>query len=331
MEVFIFQSGQLDRLSLVDKVRRWEAIGVTGVLIPDHFFVASDGQRDKSTVQPDPFVALSAIGAMSPSLSMGTIVANCGLVHPAWVLRHLAQLATLYGGQRVLAGLGAGWNAEEFDALGLSMPSYHERLLRLEEALQVANQLFHQGVSTLAGKYFTVRSLPMAVGDGGPPRVLVGGGSDGVLELAARYADHVDLNGSSRRQRLGRTGAAEKDRVRRITTTFTDLESSVTRLNELAEKAGRDPRSVRHSIVLDTLDVCDAEDIQKRRVALAASRGVEDVRTEDCPYVLIGPADELVGALEERVSRLELSALIVPDGPNLEVLMREIIPRLSSR
>jgi alkanesulfonate monooxygenase SsuD/methylene tetrahydromethanopterin reductase-like flavin-dependent oxidoreductase (luciferase family) len=39
-------------------------------------------------------------------------VSNVGLLHPALVLRQFAQLAVLVGGQRVLAGLGAGWNRE---------------------------------------------------------------------------------------------------------------------------------------------------------------------------------------------------------------------------
>lgn len=176
----------------------------------DHLFVTRDGQRTPASVAPDPFVVLPAIGAMSSSLRLGAIVANCGLVHPAYVLLHLAQLASLFGGDRVVAGLGAGWNAEEFDALGALMPPHAERTRRLEETLQIARQLVDNGTATLDGASVTVRSFPTRFEGGAPFRILVGSGSDRLLELAARYADYLDLNGSSRRKKLGRVDAALK-------------------------------------------------------------------------------------------------------------------------
>jgi alkanesulfonate monooxygenase SsuD/methylene tetrahydromethanopterin reductase-like flavin-dependent oxidoreductase (luciferase family) len=331
VEVFVFVNAKLDAATLAAKVHRWEALGLTGVLMPDHFFVAGDRERSMTTVQPDPFVVLPAIGAMSSSLSIGTIVANCNLVHPAWILRHLSQLSALFGGHRVVAGLGAGWNTEEFDALGMTMPPYEERLRQLEETLQVTRQLFYDGSASFSGRFVTVRDLPTVVGDEGPPRILVGGGSDQILELAARYADQIDLNGSSRRAKLGRVGPAKQDMVRRLTTTVGDLEGSVRRLRELVEKAGREPGSLRHSVLVDTIDVCDAKEVGKHRAALAQSRGVDDAGNEECPYVLVGPVGVLADTLADRVDRLDLSALLVFDGPHLEVLMNEIVPQLVPR
>jgi alkanesulfonate monooxygenase SsuD/methylene tetrahydromethanopterin reductase-like flavin-dependent oxidoreductase (luciferase family) len=224
--------------------------------------------------------------------------------------------------------LGAGWNTEEFDALGMTMPPYEERLRQLEETSQVTRQLFYDGSASFSGRFVTVRDLPTVVGDDGPPRILVGGGSDQILELAARYADQIDLNGSSRRARLGRVGPAKQDMVRRLTTTVDDLESSVRRLRELVEEVGREPGSLRHSILVDTVDVCDVKEVGEHRAALAQSCDVNDARNEDCPYVLVGPVGVLADTLAERVERLDLSALLVFDGPHLEVLMNEIVPRL---
>ena len=56
-----------------------------------------------------------------------------------------------------------------------------------------------------------------------PPRVMLGGGSDQLLNLAGRVADHIDLNGSSRQRKLGRVAPADTDRARRLTTTLADL------------------------------------------------------------------------------------------------------------
>ena len=70
----------------------------------------------------DPLTTLAAVAGLSERLEVQTVVMNSAWVHPGLLLRQFAQLAVLLGGERVTAGLGAGWSAEEFDALGLAMP-----------------------------------------------------------------------------------------------------------------------------------------------------------------------------------------------------------------
>jgi alkanesulfonate monooxygenase SsuD/methylene tetrahydromethanopterin reductase-like flavin-dependent oxidoreductase (luciferase family) len=324
VEIFVMANRVSTSESLAERVRLWEQLGVSGILMPDHFFV-SDG-NGVPAVQPDPFVVLAAIGALSGRLKLGTIVANCGVVHPAWVLRHLAQLAALYGGERVVAGLGAGWNAEEFEALGLAMPPHAERTRRLRDSLVLARQLFDEGVASISAEGFAVHGLPVDVGRTAP-RLLVGGGSDRVLELAARYADHLDLNGSSRRAPIGRTRAAQQDGVRRLTTTTADLVESATRVRELAKRHGR-PDAVRFSILLDTIDLCRASEVEEQRRQLARARGVEDARVADCPYVLIGPPEQISEVLAERIRQIGLSALLVLDGPEVPAFLENVVPQI---
>src|SRR2546427_647493 len=78
-----------------------------------------------------------------------TVVMNSEWVHPALLLRQFAQMAVWIGGDRVTAGLGAGWSAEEFTAMGMKMAPFRERMDRLEETLQIARQLFHDGVANV--------------------------------------------------------------------------------------------------------------------------------------------------------------------------------------
>ncbi|HUZ19742.1 MAG TPA: LLM class flavin-dependent oxidoreductase [Acidimicrobiales bacterium] len=123
---------------LAEDVARWERAGVRGVLFDDHLFLTDGGDRSTMTERGDPFVLAAAVAASSERLEVGTIVANIGLQHPALVLRHFAQLAALFGGDRILAGIGAGWNAEEFAALGLEMPDHATRARRLLDATRRA-------------------------------------------------------------------------------------------------------------------------------------------------------------------------------------------------
>jgi alkanesulfonate monooxygenase SsuD/methylene tetrahydromethanopterin reductase-like flavin-dependent oxidoreductase (luciferase family) len=275
--------------SLRDRVARLDDAGVAGVLVPDHLFFALGGERASSYKPDDPFVVLATVAALSPRLSVGTLVANVGIVHPALVLRHFAQLAALVGGDRVLAGIGAGWNTEEFDGLGIDMPSHGARLERLEEACRLARAWFDDGIADVDGAHVTARSLPMAPATAIPPRLLLGGGSDRFLDLAGRYADVVDLNGSSRRRPLGRAMPVRDDRARRRSTTFDDLTDAAARVQSAATAAGRPTPAF--SIVLEV-----------------------DGEPSDCPYVLGGDAAAQRDQLTERVQRLGLTMVAAPEA-----------------
>jgi alkanesulfonate monooxygenase SsuD/methylene tetrahydromethanopterin reductase-like flavin-dependent oxidoreductase (luciferase family) len=315
------------------QVARWEGCGVGGVLITDHLFITQAGS-DKTTARAldrespsplDPLPLLGSIGALSSSLELGTIVANVGLQHPIFVIRHFAQLACVFGSERVIAGLGAGWNAEEFEAIGLQMPSHPLRLTRLEESATLARELFRTGVATLDGTTFTAQELPLSPFPPSPPRILLGGGSDQFLAIAGKVADHVDLNGSSRRQKLGRVAPADADRSRRLATTIADLEDSIDMVTAAALASGRGPSEISYSVLIDSLEFCRPEDVAEREANLRRARNAEDANVSDCPYVLIGDAPRMRGLLEERVERLGLTALIVRDGEHLEPFISQVV------
>ncbi|MHB8296573.1 MAG: LLM class flavin-dependent oxidoreductase [Acidimicrobiales bacterium] len=314
------------------QVARMERLGVGGALVSDHLFAARGPSPARGSsparrgAPPDPFVVLAAIGALSESLTLGTIVANIGYVHPAFVLRHFAELACLYGGDRVLAGIGAGWAPEEFDALGLVMPGHAARMDRLAESLRLARQLFDEGMASIEGSSVVARDLPFAPMPESPPRLMLGGGSDRLLELAGAFADHLDLNGSSRRLRLGRALARERDGLRRLTTTVADLEASVAAVRSAAASAGRNPGDIGLSVLIDTIEPCEAGQVRAREEALCARRGAEPARLEACPYVLFGTPARMSELLAERRERLGLTSFIVRDGPHLELFMNEVAP-----
>lgn len=328
MDVLVTVSDVGDVKKLRDDVRRWEGLGVAGVLLTDHLFVSGGGPRADAVRPPDPVVALAVAGALSRKLKIGTIVANVGLAHPALTLRHFAQMAALFGGERVLAGLGAGWNGEEFEALGLTMPPHAERMERLEETLRLARSLFTDGVATLEGAGAGAGELPLSPWPAVAPRLLVGGGSDRLLALAAAYADWVDLNGSSRRVPLGKNAPARRDGIRRLTTTVANLEESVRRLAAATREAGRPVTAVHRSVLIDTVIFGTGTGTGEQEQRLRLARGAPQADVAQCPYVLIGPPGRMRDLLSERRERLGLSAVIVQDGDQLERFMREVASAL---
>jgi alkanesulfonate monooxygenase SsuD/methylene tetrahydromethanopterin reductase-like flavin-dependent oxidoreductase (luciferase family) len=333
LKVWLIVQNVRNEADLRRQVARWEACGVGGVLITDHMFISQAGSDrgaaralDRDSPSPlDPFTLLGSIGALSPSLELGTIVANVGLLHPIFVIRHFAQLACVFGSDRVIAGLGAGWNAEEFEAIGLEMPPHPERLNRLEEAAALARQLFREGVASLDGATLTARELPLSPFPSSPPRILLGGGSDQFLSVAGRVADHVDLNGSSRRRKLGRVAPAEADRARRLTTTVADLESSIEMVCRAAVASGREASEISYSVLIDSIEFCLPEETAGREESLRKARHAETADVSTCPYALVGDAPRMRELLAERVERLGLTAVIVRDGEHLEPFLSRVV------
>ena len=296
---------------VVAQARHLEATGVTGVLATDHLFMTGGSSRQDAARPPEPLTLLAAIAASTQRLTVGTIVSNAGLLHPALLVRQFAQIAQLVGGERVLAGLGAGWNREEFDALGKRMPPHAERVKRLEEAAHLARQLFDHGFATLEGEQVIARDLPLAPLPATPPRLLVGGGSDRLLEIAGRYADVLDLNGSARSSQVRGQDLRQADRQRRLSTTVADLERSIEVVRQAARDAGRPEGAVAFTVLVGSVAACRAADVAQESAAICAAAGLSPRDLSDCPYVLVGEPAQMVDKLAGMQARLGIGGVIM--------------------
>jgi alkanesulfonate monooxygenase SsuD/methylene tetrahydromethanopterin reductase-like flavin-dependent oxidoreductase (luciferase family) len=310
---------------LREQVREWEELGVTGVLVSDHLFGTAVGSRREADRPPEPLTLLAAAGALADRLQVGTIVSNASFLHPALLLRQFAELADLLGGSRVLAGIGAGWNRPEFEALGMRMPTFAERIQRLEEACALARQLFDDGFANLDGQTFVAHDLPLAPLPEEPPRLMLGGGSRRLLEIAGRYADALDLNGSPQAGKVSGPDLRTADKRRRLSTTVTDLEESAKIVGEISVQAGRPADAVTKSILLTEIVFCDESEVQQQEEALWAAVGLPPRSLDDCAYAAIGPPERMARLVEERRRRLGLSRVFL-GGPQVERFCREVMP-----
>ncbi len=305
---------------LAGRARRWEEVGVTGVFATDHLFFDMEGSRRTARRQSDPYILLAAAGAVTERAKLGTIVANAGLQHPALLLRHFSQLARLFGGERVYAGLGAGWNREEFEALGLTWQAHSQRMQRLEETMVLGRQLFDEGYGHLHGDQIVADNLPLSPDPGVPPRLMLGGGSARALQMAGRYADHVDLNSPTEAGKVSATvsGAVTvvEDNRKRLAATVAGLEESVSVLAAAASQAGRPTPTI--SVMLTHVVSCAAGDIEQNEQRLCEQYGMEPVPLGQCPFALVGPPDRMVDLLEERAERLGLASVILADSGAVE-------------
>ncbi len=327
MKLYVtFRGGSLPELR--ERVRLLEGLGVSGVLVSDHLFVSGGGPRAEARRPPEPLTTLAAVATLSDRLRVGTIVSNIGLLHPVLVLRQFAQLAALFGGERVMAGLGAGWNREEFDAIGLEMPNFGARMDRLEEAARLARRLFDDGIASLDGQHVVARELPLAPQPAMPPRLMLGGGSDRILDVAGRYADALDLNGSSRSGRVAGPDLLAADLRRRLGTTVSDLEASVARVRAASEAAGRPSNAVSFSVLIGSLEFCRQSEAPSAAARICAAAGLPARSLDECPYVLLGEPQRMIDLLSERRERLGLEAVILMGAIDPRRFCEEVLPRL---
>jgi len=293
---------------------RLESLGVAGVVQGDHLFVPGPPPGDPvARMAADCLTVLTTVAASSKRLGVATLVANAGFQHPLPLLRRFANLALLHGGARVYAGLGAGWSRPEFEALGLPMPSHRDRLARLEETARLARTLFDRGWTTQDGRHVVAVDLPLAPAPQEPPRLLLGGGSPSLLELAGRYADHVDLAPPPHRR-------ADSELQRPLLTTIDDLAES-------ARLARSGDRALTTSILVVAATICDATSVPAEEKALCARVGLEPRSLAECPYVLLGEPERIADRVRELRERIGLDWLIVPE-PAVDRFAAEVVPLL---
>src|SRR5574341_948191 len=136
----------------------------------------------------DPLTVLSFVAAHTEKISLGTSVLVAADRSPAVTAKMIATLDALCGG-RVIVGLGAGWSADEFVAVGRGI---EDRNQQADEFIEIVRRLWGaEEEIEFEGKYYRVpRSvfLPKPLQTPGPP-IWIGGNSERALRRVAAYGD----------------------------------------------------------------------------------------------------------------------------------------------
>jgi len=170
----------------VDAVRRYaqqvEALGFTHVLAYDHVVGADParhrgwaGPYDVSTTFHEPFVLFGYLAAVTP-IELVTGIIILPQRQTALVAKQAAEVDVLSRG-RLRLGVGLGWNAVEYEALG---KSFSDRGKRLGEQVELLRRLWTERAVDFDGTYETVtgaglaplpvrRPIPVWFGAASPP------------------------------------------------------------------------------------------------------------------------------------------------------------------
>ncbi len=160
----------------------------------DHWF-----QMEAISRAEDPmlegYTSLGFLAGRTERIRLGLLVSGVTYRHPGLLVKILTTLDVLSGGRAQL-GLGAAWYEREHLGLGVPFPPLGERFERLEEALQIALQMWSEDDGPYEGRYYqlaeTICSPPPLQRP--RPRIVVGGGGERkTLRLVAQYADACNL------------------------------------------------------------------------------------------------------------------------------------------
>jgi probable F420-dependent oxidoreductase len=135
----------------------------------------------------DPIAALSYVAALTSRIRLGTAVVMAPYYAPIVLAKALTTLDILSAG-RLDVGLGLGWAAPEFEAVGVSMD---RRGARGEEFVACLKAIWTQPEVEFHGEFYDVplsRVDPKPVQSPYPP-LLMGGGAEAALRRIGRIAD----------------------------------------------------------------------------------------------------------------------------------------------
>ena len=167
-------------------------LGFTHILAYDHVVGADptvhqgwQGPYDVDTTFHEPFVMFGYLAAITP-LELVTGVVILPQRQSVLVAKQAAEVDLLTGG-RFRLGVGLGWNAVEYEALG---EKFTNRGKRSEEQVELMRKLWTERSVTFDGKYHTVTGAGLApLPAQRPIPVWFGAASDRAYERAGRLGD----------------------------------------------------------------------------------------------------------------------------------------------
>lgn len=176
------------RLDLVRRLSRaFEDAGIDAALMSEHPAPSSEWLHNDPAAHDsvDSLTALSFVAATSTRLRLFTNILVLPYRNPFLTAKAAATLQIL-SDDRLLLGVGVGYQREEFEALGVR---YAERGALMDEAIETIRLAWAGGSVVKEGRHFNAignepRPVPMP-----PPPIWIGGGSDKAVERAARCGD----------------------------------------------------------------------------------------------------------------------------------------------
>jgi len=211
--------------------KRAEELGFASFWVPEHPIIplktSSPYPASRDGIIPDaygrildPFIALARASAVTTRLQLGTGICLIPERNPLLLAKEVATLDKLSGG-RFLFGIGAGWLKEETEIMG---GNFDRRWGQTKDAIMAMKELWTKDEAAYQGKFYNfpaVRSFPKPAQQPHPP-IFMGGSSQHVFKRVVDWGDGWMP----------------------VLSPVEEIQRGRAILNELAQKVGRDPKSI---------------------------------------------------------------------------------------
>jgi F420-dependent oxidoreductase-like protein len=279
-----------------------EALGFAGLFRSDHFTIPHRPNMDALEL----WTSLTWLASHTERIEFGPLVAPVSFRHPVFIARMGKDIDSLSGG-RLTLGVGSGWQDLEHEMFGFPLLKGKGRFDRFEEGVDVIYRLLRESDPvTYDGQYYKLREaqlLPPPLALRRPPILIGGQGRTRTLPLAARLADEWNC-------------------VFQSPEGFQELSQY---LDDLLTAEGRQPSSVRRSVMTNILFAPDLAGLKAKAEARGSSLEAERQRP-----IIVGAGDEIVPQLEAYAQagaeRIMLQWLELDDLDGIASLAETVLP-----
>jgi alkanesulfonate monooxygenase SsuD/methylene tetrahydromethanopterin reductase-like flavin-dependent oxidoreductase (luciferase family) len=151
-----------------------EECGFDSLWVGDHLLY-----RDPDRGPLDCWTTLAWLAGITDRVELGPLVA-CTAFHPPGVLARMAAATQELSGGRLVLGLGAGWNDDEFRAFGIPLD---HRVSRFEEAFEIVRRLLAGERITCHGRFHDVEDAVLLPAPTRRPKLMLGANAPRMLSI----------------------------------------------------------------------------------------------------------------------------------------------------
>jgi probable F420-dependent oxidoreductase len=203
--------------------RAAEESGFDSIWVGDHLLYRGHGRSERGPWEA--WTLLAALAVVTERVELGPLVA-CAAFHPPGLIAKMAATVDEVSGGRLVLGLGAGWNEEEYRAFGIP---FDHRVSRFDESFAIVRGLLAGERVTLDGRYWQADDAVLLPPPSRRPRLMVGSSGPRMLAITLPHVDawnawYADYGNSAEG--------------------FAELSARIT---AAAREAGRDPGEIERS------------------------------------------------------------------------------------
>jgi alkanesulfonate monooxygenase SsuD/methylene tetrahydromethanopterin reductase-like flavin-dependent oxidoreductase (luciferase family) len=230
----------MQEVSWSEMITRWqylETAGLDGIMLADHFVNFANPKAPWY----ESWTMLAALATQTKTIRI-CLLSAIPWRNPAFLARQAMTVDHISTG-RLDLGLGAGApGSVDISYAMTGTPDWppRERVDRFREVVEIVDQLLRNPETTYTGKYYQINGTfmnPLPIQKPRPP-LMIGANGSRMLKIAAQYADTWNTFG----------GIEIKSFEEMLTLTH----KRNTRLDEYCVDIGRDPATLRRSVLIYT-------------------------------------------------------------------------------